>query len=147
MDSVTSRATFKKVPKPTDKAPQKAIFDSFLKRTWYDARRRTFYYQNPKTEEIREYGKEDLREVLSTGGFFHKAPVAKHQNGNGLSQTEKEKLRREKEKNSWLKFINAVWETKQIDGAGEIAGYNRGLIWQGNEKFLILKGPTRMALS
>jgi hypothetical protein len=140
---VTSRAAFKKAKGPSGEDKLKVLFDTFVARTWWWPKKKLFFYRDPITDEIEEYSKDNFREFLIGEGFFKKfVDSAVKAGGNGnLSDTARAKVEKKAFGNSWIKFCHVVWKTRCVSWVGEIAGYEKGEIRQGNEKLLIQRGP------
>jgi hypothetical protein len=140
---VTSRAAFKKAKGPSGEDKLKILFNTFVARTWWWPKKKLFYYRDPITDEIEEYTKDNFREFLIGEGFFKKfVDSAVKAGGNGnLSDTARTKVEKKALGNSWIKFCHAIWKTRCVSWVGEIAGYQKGEIRQGNERLLIQRGP------
>jgi hypothetical protein len=140
---VTSRSTFKKTGGPNTEDKLALLFKTFVARTWWWPKKSRFFYRDPTTDEIEEYTKDNFREFLVGENFFKKfVDSAVKAGGNGdLGDTARAKIEKKAQGNSWIKFCHAVWKTRCVSWAGEIAGYQKGEIKQGNERLLIQRGP------
>jgi hypothetical protein len=126
--------------KATPKQKLEAITEEFLKHTYYYAPKARYFHWDTKTEQFLQFGKDDFREYLTAKGFFNKIKPPRTKL-NGQTPSQKKKEAQQEAKASWLKFLRQVWEEKQVDWYGEIAGCRPGLIEQEGNKCLILKGP------
>jgi hypothetical protein len=119
------------------KLDEKYVLDTFIARTWHQAKRNRFYYQDPKTGEFLEFNETVFIQYLSGEGFFKSMEAAVTKGKAGLSQEEAKRLRAL----SWKEFLHRVIRDKQVDWVGEIGGIPKGLYVDNGYRCLIEKGP------